>query len=177
MPRGLLAASLVIFVLAMLVEAFGVEAGAAIGNFFEIVVAATIVVGVIAAEPRWRLMLAAILCAFAAASALTAYPFAAIHISDPAGIDDAAQAFVALALVLGTLGVAVARDTPAGPRILFIVALVLKPIFPLTEIGTAGEAVGPYIVYALVLVLIVAWSWYGVEAARAKQTRPVASGA
>jgi hypothetical protein len=173
-PRSFLAGSFVIFVEATLVQAFGVEAGAEIGNFFVIVVACTAVVGCITVEPRWPLMLAALLGAVAAASAYIAHAFAVIHITNPE-VDEAAEALLALALLVGTLSVAVARDTPTGPRVLFIASLALKLLFPLTEVGYTNEFFGPYLAYAVLLLLIVAWAWYALAATRGRRRLTQAS--
>jgi hypothetical protein len=173
-PRSFLAGSFVVFVEAMLVQAFGVEVGAEVGNFFVIVVACSAVVGAIAVEPRWLLMFTAILCTVAAGSALIAHAFAVIHIADP-NVDETAEAFLALALLLGTLAVALARDTPTGPRILFIASLGLKLVFPLTEVGYRNEFFGSYLAIAVLLLLIVAWAWYAVEATRGRRRPAQAS--
>jgi hypothetical protein len=133
-----------------------------------IVVAGTAVVGAIAIEPRWALMLAALLCAVSVVSALIAHAFAVVHITET-NVDETAEALLALALLLGTLAVAVARNTPTGPRVLFVASLALKLLFPLTEVGYRNEFFGPYLAYAMLLLLIVAWTWYALEAARARR--------
>jgi hypothetical protein len=56
-----------------------------------------------------------------------------------------------------------------GPRVLFIAALGLKLLFPLTEVGYRNEFFAPYLAYAVLLLLIGAWTWYALETSRGRR--------
>ncbi len=93
-------------------------------------------VGCAVVKPVWRLGLSAILCVIGAVSAVVAYEIAGIYFDDIlTRIDENPIVLLAAAFILATVGVAVARDLPAGPRALIASPIVFLVIFPLTRIG------------------------------------------